>query len=63
LYTDPDHGLVSIAETLNLKLLAPRKKITIMLIGKFAVACNFLKWNIRWKELALLDLPFYVLFV
>jgi hypothetical protein len=34
LYTDPDHGLVSIAETLNLKLLAPRKKITIMLIGK-----------------------------
>ena len=34
LYTEPDHGLVSIAETLNLKLLAPRKKITIMLIGK-----------------------------
>ncbi len=38
MYTDPDHGLVSIAETLNLKLLAPRKKITIMLIGKIAVA-------------------------
>ena len=34
LYTDPENGLVTIAETLGLKLLAPRKKITIMLIGE-----------------------------
>ena len=33
LYTDNEHGLVTIAESLGLKLLPPRKKITIMLIG------------------------------
>jgi hypothetical protein len=44
LYTDPDHGLVSIAETLNLKLLAPRKKITIMLIGKLAIALYYINF-------------------
>ena len=34
MYTDSDHGLVNIADSLGLKLLPPRKKITIMLIGK-----------------------------
>ncbi len=34
-----------------------------MLIGKVAAACNFVKWNIRWKKHALLDLPVYVFFV
>ena len=34
LYTDSEHGLVDIADTLGLKLLPPRKKITIMLIGR-----------------------------
>ena len=34
LYTDNEHGLVTIAESLGLKLLPPRKKITIMLIGE-----------------------------
>ena len=34
LYTDNEHGLVTIAESLSLKLLPPRKKITIMLIGE-----------------------------
>ena len=33
LYTDNEHGLVTIADSLGLKLLPPRKKITIMLIG------------------------------
>jgi hypothetical protein len=33
LYTDTEHGLVDIADSLGLKLLPPRKKITIMLIG------------------------------
>ena len=36
LYTDNEHGLVTIAESLGLKLLPPRKKITIMLIGETA---------------------------
>ena len=34
MYTDSEHGLVDIADTLGLKLLPPRKKITIMLIGR-----------------------------
>ena len=34
LYTESDHGLVTIADSLGLQLLAPRKKITIMLIGR-----------------------------
>ncbi|KAH9515139.1 hypothetical protein Btru_019316 [Bulinus truncatus] len=33
LYTDPENGLVKIAESLGLNLLAPRKKITVLLIG------------------------------
>ncbi|PSN30347.1 hypothetical protein C0J52_24239 [Blattella germanica] len=33
LYTDPDKGLIKIAEQFNLKLLAPRKKIVVLLIG------------------------------
>lgn len=48
LYTDPDHGLVNIAETLNLKLLAPRKKITIMLIGNHSAGkSSFINWYIE----------------
>jgi len=31
LYTDTEHGLVDIADSLGLKLLPPRKKITIIL--------------------------------
>ena len=37
MYTDSDHGLVNIADSLGLKLLPPRKKITIMLIGKIVI--------------------------
>ncbi|CAG5116181.1 unnamed protein product, partial [Candidula unifasciata] len=33
LYIDPENGLVKIAESLGLHLLAPRKKITVLLIG------------------------------
>jgi len=48
LYTDPDHGLVTIAETLDLKLLAPRKKITIMLIGNHSAGkSSFINWYIE----------------
>jgi len=48
LYTDPEHGLVTIAETLGLKLLAPRKKITIMLIGNHSAGkSSFINWYIE----------------
>ena len=48
LYTDADHGLVTIAETLGLKLLAPRKKITIMLIGNHSAGkSSFINWYIE----------------
>jgi hypothetical protein len=48
LYTDPDHGLVTIADTLDLKLLAPRKKITIMLIGNHSAGkSSFINWYIE----------------
>ncbi|XP_063603644.1 uncharacterized protein LOC134779417, partial [Penaeus indicus] len=33
LYTEPDNGLVAIGESLGLKLLPPRKKINVMLMG------------------------------
>ena len=45
LYMDPENGLVEIASNLDLKLLAPRKKITIMLIGKhLAGKSSFINW-------------------
>jgi len=48
LYTDPEHGLVTIAENLGLKLLAPRKKITIMLIGNHSAGkSSFINWYIE----------------
>jgi len=46
--TDSDLGLVAIAETLGLKLLAPRKKITIMLIGNHSAGkSSFINWYIE----------------
>jgi len=48
LYADPEHGLISIAEDLGLKLLAPRKKITIMLIGNHSAGkSSFINWYIE----------------
>lgn len=48
LYTDAEHGLVSIADSLGLKLLAPRKKITIMLIGNHSAGkSSFINWYIE----------------
>ena len=45
LYTDTDNGLVEIANNLDLKLLAPRKKITIMLIGNHSAGkSSFINW-------------------
>lgn len=48
LYTDSDLGLVAVAESLGLKLLAPRKKITIMLIGNHSAGkSSFINWYIE----------------
>ena len=45
LYADPDNGLISIAANLGLKLLAPRKKISIMLIGNHSAGkSSFINW-------------------
>ncbi len=46
LYTaNGDQGLVSAASDLGLKLLAPRKKITIMLIGNHSAGkSSFINW-------------------
>jgi len=48
LYTDTEHGLVDIADSLGLKLLPPRKKITIMLIGNHSAGkSSFINWYIE----------------
>merc|ERR1712156_1242619 len=48
LYTDNEHGLVTIADSLGLQLLAPRKKISIMLIGNHSAGkSSFINWDIE----------------
>jgi GTPase SAR1 family protein len=48
LYTDVENGLVEIASNLDFKLLAPRKKITIMLIGNHSAGkSSFINWYIE----------------
>ena len=45
LYTDSENGLVESAASLGLKLLAPRKKISIMLIGNHSAGkSSFINW-------------------
>eukprot|EP00096_Caligus_rogercresseyi_P011950 TRINITY_DN4862_c0_g1_i1.p1 TRINITY_DN4862_c0_g1~~TRINITY_DN4862_c0_g1_i1.p1 ORF type:complete len:448 (+),score=119.13 TRINITY_DN4862_c0_g1_i1:47-1345(+) len=48
LYADPKFGLVKIAQDLQLKILAPRKKINIMLIGNHSAGkSSFINWYIE----------------
>lgn len=48
LYADPDNGLVEIASNLDMKLLAPRKKISIMLIGNHSAGkSSFINWYVE----------------
>ncbi|XP_057366153.1 sarcalumenin-like isoform X1 [Daphnia carinata] len=48
LYTDADKGLVRIAEEVGLNLLAPRKKITVILIGNHSAGkSSFINWYIE----------------
>ncbi|XP_033123190.1 uncharacterized protein LOC117121903 [Anneissia japonica] len=46
LYTEPGKGLQTIAERLNLRLLVPRKKITVLLIGNHSAGkSSFINWK------------------
>ncbi|XP_041348621.1 EH domain-containing protein 1-like [Gigantopelta aegis] len=48
LYIDPENGLVKIAESLNLNLLAPRKKISVLLIGNHSAGkSSFINWYVE----------------
>lgn len=48
LYTDPDNGLIQIAKTVGLNLLAPRKKISVLLIGNHSAGkSSFINWYIE----------------
>lgn len=48
LYTDEENGLLGIAASLDRELLAPRKKITVMLIGNHSAGkSSFINWYIE----------------
>ncbi|XP_039620782.1 uncharacterized protein si:ch211-11k18.4 [Polypterus senegalus] len=48
LYTDTSNGLISIAESLSISLLPPRKKITVMLMGNHSAGkSSFINWYIE----------------
>lgn len=48
LYTEADRGLIKIAEQFNLNLLAPRKKIVVLLIGNHSAGkSSFINWYIE----------------
>lgn len=48
IYTDPKDGLCTIAQDLGIDLLAPRKKINIMLIGNHSAGkSSFINWYIE----------------
>jgi len=48
LYMDTENGLCEIASNLDMKLLAPRKKINIMLIGNHSAGkSSFINWYIE----------------
>lgn len=48
LYTDEENGLVSIGQSLGLTLLAPRKKINVMLMGNHSAGkSSFINWYVE----------------
>lgn len=48
LYADPDSGLITVAESVGVKLLAPRKKITVMLMGNHSAGkSSFINWYVE----------------
>jgi len=50
LYTEEKNGLIFIAEDIGIHLLAPRKKITVMLIGNHSAGkSTFINWYVEDK--------------
>ncbi|XP_029944522.1 uncharacterized protein LOC115386417 [Salarias fasciatus] len=48
LYTDPSSGLIAVAESVGVKLLPPRKKITVMLMGNHSAGkSSFINWYVE----------------
>ncbi|XP_007234533.2 uncharacterized protein si:ch211-11k18.4 [Astyanax mexicanus] len=48
LYTQPDSGLITIAQSVGVTLLPPRKKITVMLMGNHSAGkSSFINWYIE----------------
>ncbi|XP_062295118.1 uncharacterized protein si:ch211-11k18.4 [Scomber scombrus] len=48
LYTDPDSGLITVAESVGVKLLPPRKKITVLLMGNHSAGkSSFINWYVE----------------
>ncbi|RNA23184.1 EH domain-containing 3 [Brachionus plicatilis] len=48
IYTDPKDGLVTIAKDIGIELIAPRKKINILLIGNHSAGkSSFINWYIE----------------
>ncbi|XP_072549073.1 uncharacterized protein [Salminus brasiliensis] len=48
LYTQPDSGLMTIAQSVGVTLLPPRKKITVMLMGNHSAGkSSFINWYIE----------------
>nr|XP_033499885.1 uncharacterized protein si:ch211-11k18.4 [Epinephelus lanceolatus] len=48
LYTDPDSGLITVAESVGVRLLPPRKKITVMLMGNHSAGkSSFINWYVE----------------
>ncbi|KAM4535412.1 uncharacterized protein V3H82_025182 [Fundulus diaphanus] len=48
LYTETDSGLIAVAESVGVKLLPPRKKITVMLMGNHSAGkSSFINWYVE----------------
>ena len=48
IYTDPKDGLIMIAKDVGLDLLAPRKKINVLLIGNHSAGkSSFINWYVE----------------
>ncbi|XP_050719227.1 uncharacterized protein LOC126999965 [Eriocheir sinensis] len=48
LYTDQENGLVGIGESLGMKILPPRKKINVMLMGNHSAGkSSFINWYVE----------------
>ncbi|KAG1967706.1 EH domain-containing protein [Pimephales promelas] len=48
MYIEPDSGLITIAQTVGVTLLPPRKKITVMLMGNHSAGkSSFINWYVE----------------